>query len=1648
MKKTTYVWMLLLGLSLAINAYMALGYVFGKPAAVVATTGGDERVCELEEQQTRLLEYIAILTENDPRSRLHVQELLASCSPQLLASAKQMKDKDAKQPKQPKQGELQIRDVQNRWNLNEVYVMFNCEETVPVPKKLDSALSIEPAVPNLGARSLYSGSWEISGDFLPETNYVLTFHRGLASVSGNSLAADAVFNLRTMKSSPYCEFLSKGPYFPPSPTADKAWHCSLPVKLRNADSLSVSLLRYHPNNFSPFYGNSWLGRKYATFVATREVKLELPANEFVSMDLNVSDLFPALDIGVYQLDISIPGEYWRKDTIHLVISDLALVATRDDFQRQAYIKLCRLSDASPVADADLQLFSKKNIPVARGRTDAQGHAVLDYADDFIDPDDSVAMVVAQKDQDSNYLALGQQHAHGLAEFANHGRRFQHGPTAYVYTERGVCRPGESLTVSAWLRNFQHGRYQLMPSSPLLLTVLDPTGSVFSRVRLQTEEQGFASSQLSLPSSARTGYYTLNVGLDDKSVWGQCRVLVADYVPDRVQLSLIPQEEWVTTTAPSSFKADARYYFGDELPAVSYSFDVSAERSPPPAHWEGYVVGDAEAFYAGKIFHDEYVSLPEDRLLRYPGFAAMGGHCNEPVTLVAIASVSEPGGRSVSARALQRCEPAAVYLGLRHDGKNATTEEPRIACRMLSWDPGKEPVAKERSYSLKLKRLDWHYVQKIKDNIVYREWDLQRTELPCQETMILSQLHGEILLPPLPSGRYELEATGSNGLRSRLPFWHGAGEGGARSSNPHVLSFATDKPLYLPGERAQVTLNSPAAGDIFLVAGEHSLQYNEALPAQVGDNSFGIEIPTDCVGDQYFVGVTLVYWQEENLLRSFGLLKLPVDQKRHRLQLTLQAPTPCLPGEKIKVDVQLQGPDGAPCAGAVQLFAVDEGILALTGYKTPDIFSFFHGTYYCGFRFYDLYGYLFPKVKISNQGGIGGDGLRRELTGRLIDVKTEKPALLVLPLLSVPDSGTAQVEMSLPQHLGALRLMAVAAAGDAYGSQEQRIVMRNLLSVLPSAPLVLTPGDEGELSFTLINHECPEDTYSLQVSLPPVLTALSATSMSGQLARGESQRRTLRYKVSSEELGSYDISSSLQIAAQRHSARTPVTLRAANPPVKKTHWYSLGPGENMQVALDPEQWLSASEMRLRVSASPAIALEQAMNWLNEYSYGCLEQTTAKAFPFLAVDNLLKAGAISEAVAGTAKQKVVSLAERIMSMQLVDGSFAIWPGATKSEAETTIFAQHFLLAAEQQQLYELDPLLRLRIRRQLRRQGNSNASAARLGHASYVLAMLGDDAFASMARRALLEHSNNIEALWAAAALIKGGFAAEGMPHLERALAAELWHHGHVGDRCSTPASRYACALVLLMELQARHPMATKLATALAGMIREDESAWGTTQANAWACMGLAAYAAEYGLGKTSGTLSLASGKELPINSDSYFDMGLAVTEKGSLVNTGAQPFLVQISTRGLPRKMESQGNGMKIRRRYVDLEGNEITRAKHGQLIKVILTVDSPGEIKDLVLVDLLPSGLEIEDPRLATRSTAITKAEQILGDLLHAEFLERRDDRFLFFGDKRGAGAHEIAYTLRAVSRGSFVIPPLRGEAMYDPDIAATFVPGGLFVVE
>ncbi|MBR2364545.1 MAG: hypothetical protein IKA79_05035, partial [Lentisphaeria bacterium] len=744
-----------------------------------------------------------------------------------------------------------------------------------------------------------------------------------------------------------------------------------------------------------------------------------------------------------------------------------------------------------------------------------------------------------------------------------------------------------------------------------------------------------------------------------------------------------------------------------------------------------------------------------------------------------------------------------------------------------------------------------------------------------------------------------------------------------------------------------------------------------------------------------------------------------------------------------------------------LFGCDAGILALTDWKTPDIYEFFSGKKSCSFTFADMYDSLFPELKLQTNGKFGGGAAspasmkKRAALLSHIKLKTNAPALFDLGIWKTDANGIAAGKVKLPDFTGSMLLSAVTADSTRTGSGKSELTIKDRTGVTVSLPAAAAPGDEFESVFTLFNFDLPagEGTFSLE--LPESWKALSKKDFTFSLAKGGQAVCRIKLLVP-EKTGNHAIRYIYTFKSGKETVKKTGTatlaVRHKIPEGMESSFSLLPRGGNLVVSGKNDKWYpDPFSVTVTISDSPLSLLSDALDFLRSYPYGCLEQTAAGAFPMLSANALYACGLISKEHMQTANRTVMQASYRILSMLRYDGSFSMWPGAGNEFRSGTLFASHFLFEAEEKTSLSIPITARNLICRHLYNIAD-DASLARgeRAYAAYILALADSSRFLKPARNLLADGKQDLASLFASAALIRGGFAAEGAYHMKQTLEKEVWREKDMPYSCADDNVRAGMVLYLLSRADAKAPGSLKLLDRLQQTLRKDGLGWGTTQANAWAVLGISSWAEANQLAldreaknKTIGIIHLSSGKKIPVLTGKSVELQLEKDGENRIINNDSPGLFITMRTRGIMRKGVEKANGITVKREYLNKEGKVITKAAHGELVTVRLTTWTETFVPDAVIVDLLPGGLEIEDGSLATREKVSPGMDP---DSPTVKFKENRHDRFLLFCDLEGKQVY--TYKARAVIRGKYANCAIAAEKMYDPDTAALSLPEGFFEVK
>jgi uncharacterized protein YfaS (alpha-2-macroglobulin family) len=785
-------------------------------------------------------------------------------------------------------------------------------------------------------------------------------------------------------------------------------------------------------------------------------------------------------------------------------------------------------------------------------------------------------------------------------------------------------------------------------------------------------------------------------------------------------------------------------------------------------------------------------------------------------------------------------------------------------------------------------------------------------------------------------------------------------------------------------------------------------------------------------------------------RAIGVAWLGIDPAARTLTIDMDVPESVLPRQTIEVPVSVAGATGEGPT-YLTIAAVDEGILQLTDYATPDPVGYFFGKRRLGVEIRDLYGNLI-NGRDGERGQLRSGGDTMALARRGAPPVNVQMVALFSGMVQLDDKGQASIPLKLPDFNGRLRLMAVAYDSDKVGMAEGALVVRDPVVVQTSMPRFLASGDESELTVTLRNVSGGAGVYKIELNAEGPVTILEGAAASPELAAGAGT--DLRAKLRATEMGVGIISMSVSGPDGFNLARD-LSLGVRPPQLAVVERTSrrLAPGESLtlnQAAL--ERFVPGSgELYASFSPRPNLDVPGLLRSLDRYPYGCIEQTTSRALPLLYVGDISALWQVDdEAPDMELKRRIEQAIFRVIEGQRFDGAFGLWRADSPPEAWLSAYAMEFLVRARQKGYAVPDLVLDqgLRWLEEYTRnfQDDSAEALGARAYAHYVLARMNAGDLGGVR----YIHDNQLKRLptGLAAAQLAAALALYG--DQERASAAFKFASEKVERERRTvrdygsPLRDLAATLTLQLESGANENPGPLL-DRLVGLEFGDQ--YLSTQEQAWLVMAANAVAET---GRESMTLAIdgevqeATSGTVDIRPDPD-----ALRQGVTVANTGNASLWSSATVIGAPiADLPARANGFTIERQYFTLAGEPVVpdTVKQSDILVVVLSGKSDGhDNRQALLIDLLPAGFEIENARLSDSRSA----EQIgwLTNLTPTQHVEFRDDRFVAAFDLDwGRRDYKVAYLVRAVTPGKYRLPAAEIEDMYLPEYRARTAMGNVTV--
>jgi uncharacterized protein YfaS (alpha-2-macroglobulin family) len=1388
----------------------------------------------------------------------------------------------------------------------------------------------------------------------------------------------------------------------------------------------------------------WAGRMAVRNEPNKPVATAIP------VDRLIGQLRPGLHVIVAApADVPARDQPYIRATQWLLVTDVALSAMRGVDGLDVVAR--SLDSAKPLAGVELALVARSNAELGRATTDAQGIARFDRGVLAGEGGREPALVLAYGPEGDFALLNLDRPGLDLADRGIGGRPMPGPLDAFVYTDRGVYRPGERVNVAALLRS---NKGEAVSGVPLTLKVTRPNGTVFRSGVVAPAAPGLHVLPLDLAATAPLGTWTIAVYADPAAEpIGQARIQVEAFVPERLAVEATPSAPALEPGKPFEIAVESRFLYGPPAAGLDGRAEVSVDADPAP--YPGY-----EAYRFGLVQEDV---TARTETLAFPGTDAAGRSrvavtlpslpdTTQPLRATVHVAVAEPGGRPsrTELKVPVRSQPFAI--GIRPAFRGAEIDEGGTAViEVVALGPDGARIA-QPGLKLELIAERVHYQWYQRDGVydyrtVVRSESLRRATLDVGAAEPARASFG-----PLDYGRYRIEVSDpAAGVASSVRFaagWQVEAEAGDR---PDRLEVAADKAAYRPGETARLKVVGGFPGELQVtVATDRVLDLRQAtLPVE--GTTVEIPVSADWGAGAYAILTAIrppVAGKEHLPVRALGVAWLGLDPGPRRLEVAVPMPPPARPRQALEVPVTVRDADGAPAAGVpVTLAVVDEGILRLTGFVTPDPAAHYLGKKALGLELRDDYGRLIDAGGEApgelRQGGDQG-GL-----GASLPVVPLTIASLFRGPVTTDAQGVARFTLDLPDFDGELRLMAVAADASRVGSAGAPLVVRGPLTADLVLPRFLAPGDEAEITLSLHAVEAPAGSYRVTVTGED---GVAVAEGRGEIALEQGGRGSFTARLLGTAAGVGRVRATVAGPGGLKSERElAVTVRPARPveTVFTRRQLPAGGETRLDAAVLAAYVPGTAAVRLGYGTVPPFDLAGTLAALDRYPYGCLEQLTSRALPLLAAGSLDAALGRPREGGLALDARVDEAVSQVLDKQRYDGAFGTWSAYGEEDPWLTAYAMEFLTRArakgrpvpDASYVAALDWL-----RRHAVDGGTEPAELASRVYAVHVLALAGV-ATPQMARYLADGFLDRLPTPLAkgqlAAALARLGDGERARTAAETATASlkrDFWQ----ADYGSTV--RDAAALVAVLGevglLENRLPaLLDRLPTG------ELDAARTSTQEQAWIVLAGGTLLGQGGptprLDVTGATASAGT----PL-----FVVPTAAGLAGGVrvANAGPGEVWEAMTVTGVPAAARPAAKeGLAIRRRFLARDGQplDLEQIRRNDVFVMLLEGEATTGVDHAVLVTHgLPAGWEIENPKLGGGDVV---GLDWLGELSERKAVEVRDDRYAaaldLTADRPG---FRLAFLVRAVTPGSYELPGASVEDMYRPRVFARQATGRITVRE
>ena len=1329
--------------------------------------------------------------------------------------------------------------------------------------------------------------------------------------------------------------------------------------------------------------------------------------------------------------------YYNEDRVvsqNLLASNLGVIA-KLGANNTYYFAVTNILTTEPEPNATIKLYNFQQQEIGKVLTDGDGLAKIEahkYA----------SFAIVTKGKNTSYLKLADGNSLSLSKFDVSGNQLQRGLKGYIYGERGVWRPGDSLFLTFMLNDKDN---KLPKGHPVKMEITDPNGKLIYKKISTDNIHNFYRFTVPTATEDKTGSYNAKVSVGGASFYKSLRIETVK--PNRLKIKVDFENEILTSNEPLKGTLDVKWLHG--APAKNLKAEIKAKFSTSYAgfkNYKDYVFTDPTRSFLAEDVNVFEGKVDENGLAKINSTLTVGKNAPGLLNVQFLVRAFENGGDFSMDAFTKTYAPYQSFVGLRSPegnqyGSYFTDENQNFDVVVV--DAKGKPIKRD-NLEVKVYKIEWRWWWNSSyDNL--SSYVSSNYHKPYLDQKISTDANGKgkftLKIPENERGRYLIRVVDpvSGHATGRTAYfyknWYQTSPSADKEA-AKMLVFSADKQNYNVGETAKVTFPSGTEGRalISIENGSDVLSYKWVKTTQ-GETTVNIPITED-MAPNVFVNISLLQPHASTAndlpIRLYGVIPIMVENPNTKLEPEISMPDTLKPEQAFEVVVSEK--HKKPMTYTIAM--VEEGLLDLTRFKTPNAWDAFYAREALGVKTWDIFDDVIGAYSgsIDQVFAIGGDG--NAASGKNKKANRFQPVVKYLGPFTLKAGEKASHKIKMPNYIGAVRMMVVAGNDDAeaYGSADKSVQVKKPLMVLATLPRKLSPGEKVTLPVTVFAMEPKVKNVTIRLKLSNGIEVVGDTTKSLSFAKPDEQMAYFQLDVSKAN-GFNTVEVIASGNGETSTYKVEIDVYNPNPITSKVISKTLTANEASNLDISTFGVVGSNSATVEFSTMPPMDFSRRLHYLVQYPHGCLEQTTSSVFPQLYLNDIFD-------LPYKKKQEIQTNIEngikRLGFFQLPNGGMSYWMGENSANDWSTSYAGHFMLEAEKKG-FVLPLTFKsnwLNYQKQAARDWrpsykNYNSDLAQ-AYRLYTLALAGSPDLASMNRlREFSELSN--EAKWRLAA----AYALAGQKEASTNVSSTA------NINFTTPKYNYYTygsvdrnrAMALETMILTKNPKARELSEYTAKDLSSNQ--WMSTQTTAYSLLAMAkmveanggkAMKLEYTLnGKTEtiDTKSAIAQRDLPIkdgkNSFS-FKNNLDNVVYISVLNSGKLPLGTEIA----------EQRGLSISVVYKDLKGNTITidKLQQGQDFVATVTVSNLKDenVNDIALTQIFPSGWEIVNTRFTAFGDTTTS---------QARYTDIRDDRVNFYFDLNKKGKYSTKtfnVMLNASYLGTYYLPGIQAEAMYDND--------------